>query len=485
MRNVVLCGHVLDEIKKIPDESVQCCITSVPYWGLRNYNTPPQIWKNSKPLCEVHEWDEVITPAANGIVNSEMQGKTLSGRSATRKPRKSDICSKCGAWRGELGLEPTPELYVQHIVEVFREARRVLKSNGVLWLNIGDSYASGKGTCFNPGGGEDSLGQNRKEAGAHPLDRGNKSTLAKSNLKPKDMVGIPWAVAFALRNDGWYLRSDIIWAKPNPMPESVTDRPTKSHEYIFLLTKSAKYYYDADAIAEPLAYGSVDRLSQPNLENQTGSDRVPGKSNGNMKAVYKKPYTNESTKDYANGRAQNASATKARIVDSILAGDLVTRNKRSVWEVTTQPFKGAHFATFPEEIPTICIKAGTSEKGQCAKCGKPLERKKQTTSDKSDRQARGKALTSPRHDGNAWNENDGRGFMPTIIETLGWQAQCTCNTGTVPQIVLDPFAGSGTTLEVAKRLGRDYIGIELSEKYVKELVEPRLASIDPLFNVEV
>jgi DNA modification methylase len=173
-------------------------------------------------------------------------------------------------------------------------------------------------------------------------------------------------VAFALRADGWYLRQDIIWHKPNPMPESVRDSCTKAHEYIFLLSKSQKYYFDNEAIAEPLASASIARLSQTNLENQKGSDRVPGKTNGNMKAVYcgsDKPYIGKSTKDYGAGGAQDASATKARIVDRILSGEITTRNKRSVWTVTTKPYKGAHFATFPPDLITPCILAGAPAGG--------------------------------------------------------------------------------------------------------------------------
>lgn len=292
---MIICGDALTELRKLPAESVQCCVTSPPYWGLRDYGVD-----------------------------------------------------------GQLGAEKTPDAYVSNMVDVFREVRRVLKSDGTLWLNLGDSYASDmKG---GGGRGKSTLGPNRdlqniefQKFAPRSFDHG---------MKPKDLVGIPWMVAFALRADGWWLRSDIIWAKPNPMPESVTDRPTKSHEYLFLLTKSASYFYDASAIAEPLAYGSMERLSQ-DVENQAGSERVPGKTNGTMKAVYREPYTSKSTKDYSGGGAQDASATKARIVDRILSGELVTRNKRSVWTVTTKPFKGAHFATFPPALIEPCILAGT------------------------------------------------------------------------------------------------------------------------------
>jgi len=261
---MIICGDALIELRKMPDESVHMCCTSPPYWGLRNY----------------------------GI-------------------------------EGQLGLERTPKEYVAHLVEVFREVRRVLRKDGTLFLNLGDSYASGKGTCYNPGGGDTSLGKERKDAGIHPLDRGNKSTLALSGIKPKDLVGIPWRVAFALQADGWWLRQDIIWAKPNPMPESVRDRCTKAHEYIFMLTKSARYWYDAEAVRE-VQITPMD----------TKSSQTFGAKGGKAEAVYGAKVSGDKWEPSGH------------------------HNLRSVWTITTRPFKEAHFATFPPEIPDRCIKAG-------------------------------------------------------------------------------------------------------------------------------
>jgi DNA modification methylase len=323
----------------------------------------------------------------------------------------------------QIGLEKTPEEYVAKMVAVFREVRRVLRKDGTLWLNLGDSYN----------------GSGRKETQVNSpkqmTNRGATSQIGTcvKNIKPKDLVGIPWMVAFALRADGWYLRQDIIWHKPNPMPESVTDRCTKAHEYIFLLSKSERYYYDAKAIAEPVSQAMLQQIEQG--------------------------YNGESTKDYASGGAQNASETKKRIIESARAswngssfdkgktGEMkhtrggltltsgkhsvednqasghrmvesvararkegadhdapfgMTRNKRSVWTVTTKPFKGAHFATFPPDLIKPCVLAG-------------------------------------------------------------------CPVGGT---VLDPFGGSGTTGMVALELGRSAILIELNEKYVK-LIEQR------------
>ena len=264
MSVTVLEGDSRTVLATLPEASVKCCVTSPPYFGLRDYG---------------HD--------------------------------------------GQIGLEPTPDAYVAELVALFREVRRVLTDDGTLWLNLGDSYASfrdGKATPDTTRG--DDVGTLVPKGSA--MNR-MASTFKGTTVKHKDLIGIPWRVAFALQADGWYLRSDIIWHKPNPMPESVTDRPTKAHEYVFLLTKSARYFYDAKAISEPVTQSSIDRVMQPTLAQQIGSARVPGKTNGNMKAV----------------------------------GLVTDRNARTVWSITTQPFKGAHFATMPPELAQRCISAGS------------------------------------------------------------------------------------------------------------------------------
>jgi DNA modification methylase len=291
--NKIHCINCINGLKDLESESVNCCVTSPPYWGLRDYGVP-----------------------------------------------------------GQLGLESTPEEYVSRMVEVFREVKRVLREDGTLWLNLGDSYAgSGKG-----------IGSDHGKA-VFSDDNISKTNWKMTGLKSKDLVGIPWMVAFALRADGWYLRQDIIWSKTNPMPESVTDRCTKSHEHIFLLSKSPKYYYDAEAIAEPVTESTVKRLSQ-DIESQSGSDRVPGKTNGSMKAAAPryggkkaaapryggKKYT-ENPEVFNRTKSGNAYAFREK------------RNKRSVWTVSTQPFKDAHFATFPPKLIEPCILAGCPKDG--------------------------------------------------------------------------------------------------------------------------
>lgn len=238
---------------------------------------------------------------------------------------------------GQLGLEQTPQEFVNNMVEVFSLVRELLSDDGTLWLNLGDSYAANRGS------GNSGIGA--KQATNVGANLGK--LVCPEGLKPKDLIGIPWRVAFALQADGWYLRQDIIWHKPNPMPESVTDRCTKSHEYIFLLSKSERYYFDQNAILEPCSPNTHARLSQ-DLQNQIGSVRANGgaKTNGNMKAVGRKF-------DPGAGNKNNPS------FDSAMAIMPDKRNKRSVWEVATQPYSGAHFATFPSALIEPCILAGS------------------------------------------------------------------------------------------------------------------------------
>lgn len=244
---------------------------------------------------------------------------------------------------GQLGLEKTPQEFVANMTAVFEEVRRVLKPDGTCWVNMGDTYSpdgkqGGGGGCKN----------------YTSVAGGYNRTKSNIGIPSKNLIGVPWRLAFALQDAGWILRSDIIWSKPSPMPESVRDRPTKAHEYIFLLSKSARYYYDADAIAEPVTPSTIARVSQPNWENQEGSERVPGKANGNMKAVVKLPrFGGAKYGDSDDPHHQTKSGNEYAGSD--------TRNARTVWEIATQPRKDAHFATFPDELPRRCIMAGSRE----------------------------------------------------------------------------------------------------------------------------
>jgi DNA modification methylase len=262
-----------------------------------------------------------------------------------------------------MGLEPTPEEFIAGMVAVFAEVRRVLRDDGTLWLNIGDSYAGSWGAQSRGNtAGEASANLqgssplSARQIASHPLGQTGTGSLKNTpGIKAKDLIGIPWMLAFALRADGWYLRQDIIWSKPNPMPESVQDRCTKAHEYVFLLSKGPRYHYDIDAIAEQVAASSVARLSQ-DVDGQTGSERVPGKTNGAMKAVGKggrNAFRGQGANRDTDGGSANRDGRDMRDV-----GASLTRNKRSVWEVATQPFSEAHFATYPPALIEPCILAG-------------------------------------------------------------------------------------------------------------------------------
>ena len=327
------------------------------------------------------------------------------------------------------------------MVEVFGEVRRVLRDDGTLWLNVGDSYASGA-EGFRPGAGRaDGIVDQRGQ-------RNRNGTPTPPGLKPKDLVGIPWRLAFALQAEGWYLRSDIVWAKPNPMPESVRDRPTKSHEYVFLLAKSQRYYFDADAVREANATVASTRDAIVDWKNRPNNGATDGKGLG----------------CYRMGSVHNG------------------RNIRDVWTIPTSPCPEAHFAVMPSRLVEPCIKAGTSERGCCPACGAPWERVVEKASNPGGIMGVGNA----RHvqDNLSMRERD-RDAEKRIGETrtIGFRPACDCDAGEpVPCVVLDPFFGAGTVGVVAKRLGRHYIGIELNPEYAA-IAKRRIAN-DGLQTVE-
>jgi DNA modification methylase len=282
----VECGDALETLRALPDESVQCVVTSPPYWGLRDY----------------------------GIA-------------------------------GAIGLEPTPEEYVTTMVELFAEVRRALRADGTLWLNLGDAYAGSWGAQGRNGQMAGRSIISARQIESHPrFGSGTGARSIGNGRKPKDLIGLPWRVAFALQADGWWLRSDIIWSKPNPMPESVSDRPTKAHEYIFLLTKSARYFYDADAIREPASY--PDGPNAPDAIASPYGQGFTRRASGGRQARH---YDGNGfkTTDQRNTRFQGPNPADGG------------RNKRSVWEISTEPFPQAHFATYPKALVEPCVKAGS------------------------------------------------------------------------------------------------------------------------------
>lgn len=385
----VLVGDVIDGLRLLPDNSVQCCVTSPPYWGLRDYGVD-----------------------------------------------------------GQIGLEPTPEAFTAKMVEVFEEVRRVLRPDGTCWVNIGDSYATGAGKANNPGSDASRM-EHKGKLGyvtGYPSQQPNRMKLP--GLKPKDLVGIPWRLAFALQAAGWWLRSEIIWHKRSPMPESVTDRPTKAHEQIFLLTKSESYFFDQEAVKEEATGGSPGNKSHKGKTAYHGGD--------------------------------DKHRTKAGLCD---VGAVETRNIRTVWTLSSESFPGAHFATFPSTIPMRAIKAGTSEKGCCPQCRAPWERtiEKERVATRPGLDSKvNRASDDPdspyeRHSGMVVGNRDPQRHV-TKSKTTGWQPTCDCGLEvTEPCVVLDPFSGSGTTGMVATELGRVYVGCELNPEYA-EMSRARIES---------
>ena len=497
--NKILFGDCRETIKQFLDAGVKAnmCVTSPPYYGLRDYGTGT--WEGGDPNCSHKRDSKMSDKCITGHVN--LEGAVGDGI-------YKDVCPRCGAKRKDMqiGLEQTPEDYIKEIVNVFRLVKDLLTDDGVLWVNIGDSYSSYK-DCKSIG---QTLAKGTNREDAHVLDKGNSPTrntkmLKSQGLKNKDLIGIPWMLAFALRADGWYLRQDIIWHKPNPMPESVGDRCTKAHEYIFLLSKSDKYFFDSDALKE---------------------------------------------------KGVNSRPAEYKIYDGM-------RNKRSVWTVNTRPYKGAHFATFPKDLIEPCIKAGCPEK-VCVSCGTPYKRQKKVERNltieevnqirnsliENNKEKKPYAIIEeefrnqvieyrnlPKHDDlkkylqefrsksgktiqeiedyfdtqapHHWFESNGsypdkfdwlklKSFLlldDTYDEAMteifyksglkcannyvdeGLVKQCDCKTNeTRSGIVFDPFMGSGTTAQVALENGRQYMGCELNPNY-ESLQQERINSV--------
>jgi DNA modification methylase len=408
----IITGDCRDVLKTLPPASVHTCVTSPPYWGLRDY----------------------------GVA-------------------------------GQIGSEATVEEWVDVMVAVFREVKRVLRDDGTVWLNLGDAYSSGGRDSYGP------LVLGTKQA-THPAIKTARRPPAQEGIKPKDLIGMPWMVAFALRADGWYLRSDIIWAKPNPMPESVRDRPTSAHEHVFLLTKRPRYFYDADAVRTPAI---SETTKKPD-----GWDTGPG-AHG---TVHRNGREKGERVDKQRGHGRRHDGFNDRW-DAMPKAEqqAMGANLRNVWTIATHPFPNAHFATFPPALVEPCIKAGTSEKGCCGACGAPWVRQTKPTARYA--QFLGQGYTDHESDSMAGRmQNRGRNRQNTMrdeagitsreVETTGWSPTCTCAADTIPCTVLDPFGGAGTTGLVADRLGRDAILIELNPSYVT-IGADRVTDDAPLF----
>jgi DNA modification methylase len=397
----ILVGDARAVLATLPAESVHCVVTSPPYWGLRDYGLPPTVWGGVEGCA--HTWGaEQYRDCGRRDGGEYVATSDYPGRRGTDSEKASTgvFCARCHAWQGSLGLEPDPALYVAHLVEVFRAVRRVLRADGTCWVNLGDSYAN---TLPRIAFGD----QGARGPGATQGDRSITRDWSCWALKPKDLAGIPWRVAFALQADGWWLRSEIIWHKPNPMPESVTDRPTKAHEQLFLLAKAERYYFDAEAIKER---GIA-------TENRGGS------------------WTEDAQGDRL-VRAQNHSGPPWQPNGF--------RNRRSVWTIATEPFSEAHFATFPPALVEPCLKAGTSERGACPACGAPWRREFETDPAYRD-WAKTQRFYGPGGLGSAFRlaKTNSR-HAPPKGQTTGWAPTCACAPGLAPGVV-EPCVQAGTS----------------------------------------
>ena len=435
------CGHVLEVLRELPNESVDMVMTSPPYWGLRTYKTEPQIWGDNH--CE-HEWVTENFKQHAGRGDCQSSKKYSEQEPIPDMILKRDFCLKCNAWRGELGLEPTIELYISHLLQIFDEVKRILKKTGTCWVNIGDSYAGGKGQS---GCGDSEYQANRTDAtlnkpyhqmGGHGLTR---PADGKIGVLPKSLCGIPERFVLGMQDRGWIRRNSIIWYKKNPMPESVKDRFTEDFEYLFFFSKQGKYYFEQQ----------FEALSE--VERWGGPVMIPT-DNG---------YPNELTRE--------------RLVQPNPLG----RNKRCVWEINTEPYPEAHFATFPEKLCETPILAGCPAQ-ICVKCGKArekvIEMERPNDYDPS--------VVDNSYQDNCMKASGAKGtnrpLSKMFKDSLGSKriesgyTDCGCNAGFEPGVVLDPFCGSGTVMAVAKKLGRKAIGIDLQPKYC-DLTVKRLQKI--------
>lgn len=596
-------GDARAVLAELPAESVHCVVTSPPYWGLRDYGTA--LWEGGDAACEHVAVDTERTPWANSVPGpAGATAKNAPGRNETKE--RGGRCAHCGATRqdAQLGLEATPEEYVANMVGVFREVRRVLRADGTVFLNMGDSYTSGGRKTRDPG-----------QSKIHPALENWQGGRADNpaGLKDKDLVGIPWRLAFALQADGWYLRSDIVWSKPNPMPESVTDRPTKAHEYVFLLAKGqwkarvvqpangdgeglhldadlwptsapvrapdadfcirlASAILDSPEVQQKLSLAALD--AEVRQQSATDRDRplisavpvehraavlaarvlganaspkeflhelkrlgialsnshnlligglesevpLPPGVSGYGEAAVAIHYPGEIRQlDLVHGTIITSRPTTCTYfydadavretaeygrrewqggADAVLAvagiggkkGHSTTRggdpdsgrNLRSVWTIATEPYPGAHFATFPRKLVEPCIKAGTSERGVCPECGAPwvrvVERTPMVIRESGRRESVGGQATFAGR-----TAASGTMVSPPSSETTGWKASCHCclaphlaeapcaeHYPPVPATVLDMFAGTGTVGLVAQSLSRRAILIDLNAEYLEQ-----------------
>ena len=484
----------------LEDETVQCIVTSPPYWGLRKYAgeqelvwLPPDHPKGSDfPAMCSHEWGGQIALRGKTKLDNFFKGdspmKSAESIVASMPEGHGQHCQRCGAWRGAYGLEPTIEMYVAHTLEILRECRRVLRPDGVLFWNIGDSYASHAG---NTGGFSESSTLKRFTSanvkGRILAQEQKPMRRDLSSLKPKDLCLIPSRVAIAAQADvsvrngkteAWWVRSMIIWAKPNPMPESCTDRPTDAYEHILMFTKSERYYWDADAVREPTIAGWRGSSFTDERDASVYANLGQGPRNAFG-------YTPKGT--HSRGSGDGGPKAQARAADGVhedwaesTREVLGSRNLRNVWMFATQPYSGAHFATFPEELPRRCILAATSARGACIQCGAPWERVTRQQSFGSWHDHENDAVRGNHNSDGLSGDRFRENYKPP--ETIGWRPTCVCpgqRGKTAPCLVFDPFGGSGTTGRVALELRRRCVLVDIAyDAEYRDLAERRTSGVN-------
>lgn len=442
-------GDALSILRDMPDNIIDCVVTSPPYHGLRDYGTEPQVW-GGHSNCR-HRWNINNGKLHSGRGDCQKSAKYSEQEPISDKEITDGSCLRCGAWRGSLGLEPTFELYITHLCSIFDEVKRVLKDTGTCFVNLGDTYSGshqgyGKNTLRRLSEKKsENLGKvsSYLQKYSHTIDKPPPSS--KTSLPDKSLCMIPSRVAEKMIDRGWILRNDIIWHKPSCMPQSVRDRFTVDYEHVFFFVKNKKYYFEQQF--EPFKESTLVRVKHGSYSEKTNMGIQGGMKLKNQLEMFRKINTNE------------------------LSG----RNKRCVWTIPTQSFKSSHFAVFPERLVEPMISAGCPE-FICKKCGKAR-----------------KKINKVSYNIRCWRSNKEKHFdtkstmarpnMPfmgdKIVEPLGY-TDCGCNAGFNKGIVLDPFMGSGTAGVVAKRLGRKFIGIELSRQYIDEIAIPRLTPREPV-----
>jgi DNA modification methylase len=466
-------GDALDVLRTLESESIQCVITSPPYYSLRAYGTDPKVWGGDPE--HAHEWgdaSQLTVGGKRGDTKVRWQ-HTGTGVSGHERLAPASACP-CGAWRGELGSEPTPALFIEHLVMIFDEVKRVLRPDGTCWVNLGDSYAgSGKGPTGHNGIGDQGQRQgfvNGNAAAAMHVRRGfgggEQSTSGAhgrtAGIPAKNLLLIPERFSIAMQDAGWIVRSRVAWCKTSAMPESVRDRPTSAWEHIFMFSRSPRYYYDAEAVRQPHAEETLRSFGIPkpnsraygHAAHQDGSGQVAA---GGYGATQQK---------HGQGRIINPAGA----------------NLRNFWLLGPEPSSLNHYAAFPTEIPKRCILAGTSERGACPACGSPWVRI--SGRDVEPLHVDASSLDRYGTGDHGVHRKVGGQYQKWLDahpkRTLDWQPSCPCPPADpVPCVVLDPFAGTFTTCLVADRLGRDSIGIDLSPAYC-EIGRKRIESDAPL-----